>query len=337
MDLALDVNGKEAKYTGDLALDSIEYYANEVKNMLYDKYNVVSEVIKTKKNNNVEYTSLLINEESKVRPTIHLDSFYNRDEDIEEVADVIKDLLDKEKDNTYMTDMEALVDSFLDYNSVKDKIYPYVVNAKLNEKDGCVKATFGDLSVIFKIRVSCDENNNFGTARIQEEMLEKWGIDLPTLIDDAYNNLRKDNIIITSIGNVLKNMFSQQLPPEIDQAMQEELENSNVFHVVTNQLNVGGAIYLTSPFYLNYICDNLRIKSMYIIPSSTEEILVLPASGRDKESEENMLDMVKEINANEVADNIYLADNIYFFDQKDSSYLTRIDNDEKIIFFSDVE
>jgi len=102
-------------------------------------------------------------------------------------------------------------------------------------------------------------------------------------------------------------------------------------------MNIGGAIYLTSPFYLNYICDNLRIKSMYIIPSSTEEILILPASGRDKESEKSTLEMVKEINANDVSNDIYLADNVYFFDQKDSSYLTRIDNDEKIIFFSDAE
>jgi hypothetical protein len=81
-------------------------------------------------------------------------------------------------------------------------------------------------------------------------------------------------------------------------------------YILTNNIGVEGAV---SVLYTD-ILENLKTKlqdNLYVIPSSINEVLIVPQKFVDVDS---VKDMVKNINRNMVAEGERLSDNVYLYE-----------------------
>ena len=83
-------------------------------------------------------------------------------------------------------------------------------------------------------------------------------------------------------------------------------------YVLTNKTFTGGANLIVIPEVLKGLCEELEINSCYIVPSSTNEVIIIYGSNADSMTE-SIQSTIKHINDNEVPDTKVLSYNLYQF------------------------
>jgi len=83
--------------------------------------------------------------------------------------------------------------------------------------------------------------------------------------------------------------------------------------VLTNDGRLHGAACMLYPDLLDRIGEKKQ-DGFYIIPSSIHEVLILDKTGMG--TLEEMKGMIREVNAQHVAAEEILSDNLYFYDQQ---------------------
>ena len=99
------------------------------------------------------------------------------------------------------------------------------------------------------------------------------------------------------------NLFSQQEPEETGAAP---------MYVLTNQSKLDGAGALARDGVLDKIGD-LMDSNFYVLPSSIHEVLIVPDNGNMQTKE--LENMVKEVNASQVAPEDLLSDKVQYYDR----------------------
>ena len=82
------------------------------------------------------------------------------------------------------------------------------------------------------------------------------------------------------------------------------------FFILTNKQKTKGAIMAANPAVMDKITD--KFGKLYIIPSSTEEVIIVPQTAVD--DVRDLVKMVKSVNENEVRPEDQLSDNVYEYD-----------------------
>ena len=133
-------------------------------------------------------------EDSEICPSIYLDSLYEEYEegihDIEYYIDAVVQMRkDYEPDNSIKDSVRML----MDWNSIKDKVYPILVSQEANDQflDHHVYTPFLDLAVIYEVRVREDENG-IASSKVTYSMLNIYGIIKSELHQQALENMKKD-------------------------------------------------------------------------------------------------------------------------------------------------
>lgn len=199
--------------------------------------------------------------------------------------------------------IQGTVNSVLQFDLIRTKIYPRIVRRSGNEDflSDKVYEEVADLAVLYFVSVKL-ANRDSGIITIPKTLFDSWNIDIQTLHDTAFSNLEKDHLIICPISDLLSMMGGiPDAPDPID------------MYVVSNRSkNFGAACMLSSK-----VMEELKEKlgSFYIIPSSIHEFIAIPTV-RDQENVDvsEIVEMIRDVNASSVPDEDILSDSLYGYD-----------------------
>ena len=287
-----------------------DHVKDHITDFLPEEYQQASVIVqKVEKNNGLVLQGLSIKkEEETIAPCIYLEQYYEEysngygiKEVMREIGTVYMDYKSRENDI-------SIPQNLTDYESVKDQLIAQVVNTwrNMDRIESIPHVDREDLSFIFKIMVDMDDQGR-GTITINNELMKVWGITTEQLCADALENMKRiDPPEITSLAETLSRMgFS--FP-----GMDTEIDEKHMMYIISNKSHLGGAAYMFTDELLSNLSDKLG-SDLIVLPSSIHEVICISA-----ENTEMMLlaDMVKKINASEVAPEEQLSDNVYYYDAK---------------------
>ena len=258
------------------------------------------------KNNGVLLDGLVIcSKGSHVSPNIYLNDYFDLMEKGETKESILRKIIASYEKAKNVNDFDP--EMLNDLSLVKDKIIFRLINKNANAVllEDVPFIPFLDLAVVFSIMVDISEEN-CGTILIHNNLLELWDVSVEELFEIAktntYEALRPDctpineyipGMVLDEDSNLLKDLL-----PTIDMYV---LSNSKRFH---------GAGVICYPTFIKEIADRLE-KDLFIIPSSIHEVLVLPMSDGMQLSE--ISELVRQVNATEVAPDEVLSNHAYYF------------------------
>lgn len=276
----------------------IKNYAEAVAEVISERTDLEVTVKEVEKNNNQIYTGIIINEKSErpltICPTIYVDGFFHNDFSIEDAAREILTIYQNNKNPEFEFDL----DKFNDFETVKDRIYPRLVNLEKNkDRDVLIRQLEDtDLAFLYVIQIS-DE----ATTVIRKEHLKLWGVTQ----EEVFNAAKRHTPVLKTMLETLK-----ELNPVMFEELPEEALPDDKMFIVSNDSKVFGATVVTDAEFMNSCKE--KIGDFYILPSSIHEcILLKKEEGMQKET---LKAMVEEVNDTQVAPEEILSYNVYEWD-----------------------
>ncbi len=275
-----------------------------------DKNYIIEEI--TNKLNDVDVEFTEINKNGIMKKAIRVQKkglsiapvfYYNSTDSDDRIIDLIVDNF-----ATYGNpniNVDNLSHNILDWNWVKERIYPRLYNTNRIKDDNITNYKLtGDISIGFSILLN-DSADGIMSTNVMWNMLDKWEISKDELIDVSKANLNK-KLIIDSMMNVL---FKHSL-----NGSERRIDMSDIMTVCTSTNHTHGAavILLLADLVNNGEIDDA---DYYILPSSIHEVILL------REYNENLGSMVREINATQVSPEDFLSDNVFKYDKATKSII----------------
>ncbi len=175
----------------------------------------------------------------------------------------------------------------------------YVCVQKKSKED-LVKRNFLNLEAYIRLNVDLPNRDTKGSVKITSNILERSGLTEKELFEAATANSLKKAITCS---------MAEALGMPEDMMMTGEAP----FYVGTYEDKCHGAAVLMLTEVLHSFCKKHGYKSIYILPSSTEEVLLLPMNDEDPVG---FAAMVHEINCSEVDPVLWLEPVVYIFDDE---------------------
>ena len=205
---------------------------------------------------------------------------------------------------------------------VKDKLFIRVSSAEANKEvlENAPHQLKEDLAITYHVAVGKDQDG-LSSMFIKNDLLEQYGISAEQLHEDAMKSSPRVMVPeVSSIGALIDEMYQKNilmLTPDEREMLQETLQESSempTFFVVTNTERIDGAGVIFYPEFMDNMGELLG-NDFFILPSSIHQMLVFPDDGQV--DAEMLRDMVKEVNATQVAPAERLTNDVYHFDTKD--------------------
>lgn len=272
--------------------------------------------VKVLKNNSLELDSLVLLKEGKnFSPNIYLESYYEAYQQGVKINELIVRLC-----NIYQNCTVPIVEEQFSYTFEQMKSYiiyrlvSYDRNRKLLEKVPHIR--YLDLAITYHCLVREDEEG-IGTIRITNEHMGLWKTQLKELHELAAENTKRlFPVSIRSMEEVIRAMLDEnlvdseiELSHEMSRFCTDSFPSQNMY-ILSNQKGINGAACLLYTNVLHDISDWFQ-SNFYIFPSSIHELILVPAS--DSNSRKEYTEMVREINATQVAPEEVLSDRIYYY------------------------
>ena len=198
------------------------------------------------------------------------------------------------------------INALLNYENIKDYLFINVINANTHkqELENMPHTIVGDLAIVYRIMIQTTDER-FCSAKITNQMMDAYGIDVATLHEDA---------LISSP----KIMVPKYIPIEtfllgVPEDVAYEQKDKQLI-IVSNEHNTDGAASMFYPNLLHEIACKLD-HDLYIIPSSTDEVLAL--SDSPSLNQEHVKNTLHYVNNTIVDDEQRLSDTIYHYSKQD--------------------
>lgn len=263
-----------------------------------------TELKEVRKNNGVLLHGLLIiPPERNVVPTIYLETFFAAYEDGVAFGDVLGRIIEIFREETPGGNID--MNFFKSFEAVRDRICYRLINRHNNKEllRDIPHVDFLDLAVCFYYAYSGSMLGE-GTILIHDSHMKYWNVNIKDLMKLAKENTpRLFPGRLTPMREVLEEMLGihENLSPE------QEIPLT----VLTNTRRTHGAACILYPGMLERIGERKK-NGFYIIPSSVHEVLLLDKTGT--EAPEELKKMIREVNAQHVAAEEVLSDNLYYYD-----------------------
>ncbi len=284
-------------------------------------------VHKVIKNNNIQLDSLIIRKQNSViMPSIYLNSFYDEFCNGKELRDIVREIVSLYEEHR----QETLPDFSLDFEDNQNRIFFRLVNRSRN--DTLLATTphyvIGDYAAIFHCMVFID-GNRCGTIRLSADHFALWNKSPSDLLPyAAQGSLKLSTPTLRPIEEVIEEILWDSLrnystetsqavgKEQIDELLTLLLHKQNremiPMYVLSNHSNSYGASSLLNLSFLNQFKSTIG-EDFYILPSSIHEAILIPQSkAPDKE---HLKKMVADINASQVPEQEYLADEVYLYSE----------------------
>lgn len=208
----------------------------------------------------------------------------------------------------------------LDYTSVKNRIGIRLVNAVANRErlSGIPHFHYLDMVAVFYIR-SENIQDKEAFMEISKDLLDIWGRNVMEIFETAMQNLMKEPVCLRPMNEVMKEVLREGIEAG-DLGLMGTLLSSGVdleknetgMYVLSNEKRMHGACEILNIPVLKKLAAETG-KSLYLIPSSVHEIMVLPVMN-DMEPDE-VERMVWEVNQEAVEPRDRLSNSVYLFDK----------------------
>ncbi len=267
---------------------TIKKYAQEIANIVGGK------VTESPKANGIVMTGITIMGDKNIAPTVYVDGYYKQNIPVSVAAESIKEVL-----NNHKVENDFDADCIMNWDTVKSNLRARLYNntTKADVYRSAKSYGFDDLIIVPAILVTGSFGN--GSIKVTNQIMERWGVTKRTVIDTALRNSAKD-VEIMSMAEVIRQMMgplaNSIFGPEDDGTM----------YVISNKDKSYGAIAV--------IGARERLREMFpngytVLPSSIHEVIVVP---NNLDAQQEMLtQMVREVNAEQVAPEERLGDRAY--------------------------
>lgn len=289
----------------------------------------------TTKNNGVELNGIRIHTtNSPIAPVLYMDGYYKQGYTEEKCAVAILEHYEEIKDESISFDINSLTD----FDAVKDRICYKVINkdtnAELLENTPYTQLYDSDLVCIYYIDL-----DKQATITIHDGMVQMWGISEEELFQLAdYNTSRiYSNVYFKPLSEIFADtmlksgeleMIKLQMDVPEDMTLDEfkgvfiNMMNSQCpipMYVLTAQDCNAGASVIMYDNMLSGVYERLG-SDFVMFPSSTHEVIVMKYS--DDMAVEELQNIVKTVNEQELSPEEKLSDNVYYYDGRSLSILT---------------
>ena len=270
-----------------------------------------------RKNNGVILRGLTVTQDDiNISPTIYLNDYY---EDYTNgkatLVNVVNDVLDTYNRNRVNRSVDMKY--FLNFECVKGKVVYKLINAEKNKEllEDIPYVKFLDLAIVFQCLISKEDlGTDTGTATIliHHAHLKLWDITIDELYKVAKENTQKlQKYEIKNMHDVICELTEAENSEDCDDMA--EFESSISMYVLSNKSRVEGAACILYPELIKDF-SNVIGSSLYIIPSSIHEVLLLPSDNLDEC--DAIKGMIKEINDSQVKIEEVLSYSLYFYDKQ---------------------
>ncbi len=308
--------------------DFCETMKATVQSVLGDYYNV--RLVQTDILNGLTLMSLVIlKKEESIAPNNYLEPFYSEFQVNSQIDLTADRIINKYRS---IGTEDGLADlPFTNYDAISDRLFCKLINYDLNQSilTNAPHLKFMDLAIVFCILVKND-GNGFASVTVKNELMDQWAITVEELYEKALENTPiLFKATVQPMEDVIRGILGDENPLiEEDNSMDEFLSdalsdqqlscsNSSMF-VAGNKYGLSGASWLLQRNELHALSHKLS-SSLYILPSSVHELIVVPCS--DRISKNALFSMVQEVNSSQVAPEEFLSNNVYLYTMEDDTLL----------------
>lgn len=270
------------------------------------------EVHKIYKNNDVCLHSIVISYgDQQCVPNIYMDEYFRKYEmGIISLGQTACEVM-KERDILGLQTIEPVGE--MTWESVKDKVFCRLVNLEWNQKKlkDMPYMEYLDLAVTCRLLHSADKNG-IASSDITYKELELFGVTEEELFTQAGENTEKlFPVEFKSLVSTLEAMLEKKFSLEEMGIKNMEADEIDMY-VLTNSTGINGAGVILYPNVLKKIAEQLDTDTLYLLPSSVHEFMVV----KECKNVEYMKELVAEANHCVVAGMDLLSDNVYKYDRK---------------------
>lgn len=264
-----------------------------------------------RKNNGVILHGMLIMfGEKNVVPTIYLDTFWEEYESGESWKKIIRRLV-----SIYRRDApkgKIDMDFFRSFEEVKPRICYRLIGRKGNEEllSDVPYIEFLDLAVCFYYAYHGDMLGE-GTILVHNSHQNLWETSTAELLRLAQDNTpRLFPWECHSLSVILREIMGEEFDSK-EEFREEDFSQDDSMLVLSNDRRLQGAICMLYPGVLEEIACRWE-KSIYVLPSSVHEVILLPDVGRG--GAKALKEMIVQVNNTQVAPEEVLSDSLYYYD-----------------------
>lgn len=267
------------------------------------------------KNNSIEKIGIAIRrEDCNISSIIYLEQFYDKylkgtevSKITEEIALVYNSLQKGTPDYGHISNFE----------DIKDKIAFKLINTERNKKflESVPFIPYLDLAIIFYAVLNISEEETAGMT-LTNEIIKKWKVNEKELWPIAVENSAK--ILPAELFTMKMHFDEIALGKDIKNLLIDHSGERDAMYVLSNKIRTYGAACIAYPGIAEKIGDIL-CEDYFIIPSSTEEVIIIPKSSGASAAELN--DMIKEVNRNHVVQDEILSEHCYQYIYKDKKII----------------
>lgn len=261
--------------------------------------------------------------EQNIVPCINLDAMY---EAYKQGMD-FKDIASKAADMILTPVPELDTASLKNYYAVKNRLFVKVSSAEKNAEvlKNIPHTMIDDLAMTYHVLVQYDRNKEMASFTISNEHMEMFGVSPEQLHADAMKSTQEilpvtvEHLSEVLAGSIRQQMLEDGLPEEEIASYLEQMvipEEADIL-VVSNEIRTAGASAIFYPDVLDQVAEKAG-GNFFILPSSTEEVLVLPDNGRMNYRELDA--MVCEVNDAQMAECEQLGNHVYHYDAEDKVF-----------------
>jgi len=271
------------------------------------------ELKRIKKNNGIVLHGLVILSEGKsIVPAVYLEAFREAYESGTDFAEIVRKLIAVyERDSL---DIRIDMEFFRTFALVKDRICYRLVGRKGNEEllEDVPYVEFLDLALCFYYAFQ-GKTLGEGSILVHNSHMEMWGTTTAELVKLAVcNTPRLFPWDCSSLEEVLEEEAGIRISREAgEEPGTGDFQQAVSMKVLSNVKRVQGAVCMLYPGVLESIASKEQ-KSLYILPSSIHEVILLTDTGRGNAKE--LREMVADVNRTQVAPEEVLSDSLYYYD-----------------------
>lgn len=273
------------------------------------------------KNNHVIMQGLCVKKKGlNIAPTVYLESFFEAYQEGKEMEEILETLLQIVREGVPTKSFDT--GFFQDFQKAKEKICYKLVNAEKNKEllEQVPHIPFLDLAVCFYYPLVCEEIGQ-GSILIRNRHMEQWKVGTKELWEIAERNTQRlFPAECYRIQDIVMELVIGRRAGKTENAGWDENEDEAEMRVITNAPRVFGAVTMCYDGYLAGIAERIG-RNLFILPSSIHEIILLPDV--DTVDGEQLKEMVKSINTEQLEPQDVLSDSVYYYDRR-SGKVSRI-------------
>lgn len=273
------------------------------------------------KNNGVKLYGVCIREQnSNIAPTIYLEEHYDSYQKGMTIDEIVWHICQQ-----YQSCKRGGIQSvgkLLDFQYMKPMIAYRLVNYEKNVErlQEMPYIPFEDLAITFYCMLDCRLGRSV-TVPITNRHMEAWNLNIDELYQIAHKNTP---IILPSVvydmDHILREIAKEEGSKNLSElTSKKQMHSGESMYVLTNTNKNLGACCILYEKLLSDFASALG-NSFFLLPSSIHEMILLPDTGTMQAEE--LLFMVKEVNATQVEPEEILSDHVYYYVKEADTLIT---------------